>query len=65
MRRKDTKHTERFQKGLQSDALRLREQAHSMPPGEAREELLRKARQIEIAAHIDDWISSPGLRPPE
>ena len=49
----------------QKEANRLREQALSMPSGEAREALLRKAQRTEIAAHIDKWISSPGLRPPE
>jgi hypothetical protein len=29
-----------------------------------REALLRKARQAETAAHIDDWLRSPGLQPP-
>jgi len=42
----------------------LREEAKLMPPGLARETLLRKARQSETAANIDDWLSSPGLKPP-
>jgi hypothetical protein len=29
-----------------------------------REELLRKARQLETASHINEWISSPGLARP-
>jgi hypothetical protein len=27
-----------------------------LPPGEEREGLLKKARQAETAAHIDDWV---------
>jgi hypothetical protein len=26
---------------------------------------LRRARQAETAAHIDAWLKSPGLQPPE
>jgi hypothetical protein len=26
--------------------------------------LLRRARQAETAAHINEWLRSPGLRPP-
>jgi hypothetical protein len=34
-------------------------------PGVERETLLRKARQAETAAHIDEWLSSPGLQTPK
>jgi hypothetical protein len=39
-------------------------EAAKLPPGKEREGLLRKARQLEVACHINDWIGSPGLRPP-
>ena len=42
----------------------LREEAKLMAPSLHREALLRKARQAETAAHIDEWLSSPGLKPP-
>jgi hypothetical protein len=42
-----------------------REKAEQLPPGEEREDLLKKVRQAETAAHIDDWASSPGLQPPK
>jgi hypothetical protein len=41
-----------------------REQAKTLPPGKQRETLLRLARQSETASRIDEWLSSPGLRPP-
>jgi len=41
------------------------EQAKALPPGSQRDELLEKARQADIAAHIDEWLSSPGLQPPK
>jgi hypothetical protein len=50
---------------LTAEAKRLREQAATLPPGPEREELIRKARLTETGAHINDWLTSPGLRPPE
>ena len=44
---------------------RLREEAKLMAPGLDREALLRKARLTETAAHIDEWLSSPGLQAPK
>jgi hypothetical protein len=49
---------------LLREAESLRRQAEEMPPGVCRDEFLRKARQAETAAHVDDWLSSPGLQPP-
>ena len=39
-------------------------EAMHLPPGPQRDEMLRKARQNKIAASLDQWLSSPGLRPP-
>jgi hypothetical protein len=44
---------------------KVREQADALPPGPQRDELLRKARQADGAAHLDDWAKSPGLQPPK
>jgi hypothetical protein len=49
---------------LEEEATRLREEAEAKPPGQEREALLRKARQANTAARINEWISSPGLRTP-
>jgi hypothetical protein len=49
---------------LAEDAQRLRQQAQDAPFGRKRERLVRKARQVETACHINDWLASPGLRPP-
>jgi hypothetical protein len=46
------------------EAEKLRNQVKEMPAGIRREELAAKARQAETAAHIDEWLSSPGLQPP-
>jgi hypothetical protein len=39
--------------------------ALALPPGPERDELLKKAREAEIAAHLNDWAHSPGLQPPK
>ncbi len=43
----------------------VRKQAEKAPPGPRRDDLLKKARRADTAAHIDDWANSPGLQPPE
>jgi hypothetical protein len=40
-------------------------EAEKLPYGRAREELLRKARQLETASRINEWVSSPGLSSPK
>jgi hypothetical protein len=40
-------------------------EAEKLPYGAEREALERKARQMEIAIHLNQWVSSPGLQPPE
>jgi hypothetical protein len=43
----------------------MEDSAWRLPPGPQRDALLRKARQMETASHISEWLSSPGLRAPE
>ena len=54
-----------FDQRLAQEALRVKEQIESLPQGPERELLSRKARQLEIASHLSEWLSSPGLKPPE
>ena len=63
-RRRRIKHQKTFQERLAEEAARFKQAANDMPPSTARELLLKRARQAETAAHIDEWLSSPGLRPP-
>jgi hypothetical protein len=42
----------------------LRKEARGTPHGLQRERLIRRARQAETAAHINEWLRSPGLRAP-
>jgi hypothetical protein len=53
-----------FEYRLAEEAINLRKQAEGMPPSIRREELLRKAGQIDVAAQINRWLTSPSLRAP-
>ena len=57
--------TQSLEARLLEQAKRLRAEAKLLPPGAARDEIIRRARQAELAARIDEWLTSPGLRPPE
>jgi hypothetical protein len=49
---------------LMLEANRLKDEAHKLPYGPLRDAMIRKARQNETAAHIDQWLSSPRLQSP-
>jgi hypothetical protein len=42
-----------------------KEEAEKLPHGREREALAKKARQLETASQINQWLSSPELKPPE
>jgi hypothetical protein len=54
-----------FRDRLASFAKTARKVAALLPPGAEKDELLRKARQADTAAHLNEWVSSPGLQPPK
>jgi hypothetical protein len=56
--------TQSLEERLAEEAKSLREEAKTLPPCAKREALLRKARQDETAAHLTEWLTSPGLKPP-
>ena len=62
MRRRSTRP---FEDRLAEEKARLEQQAARLNPGREREDLLRKVRQIDIASHVNAWISSTGLQPPK
>jgi hypothetical protein len=43
---------------------REEEKAEQSPPGAEPEGLLHKAREADVNAHIDEWLTSPGLKTP-
>lgn len=50
---------------LAKEAEKLREEARDTPPGFQRQQLLRRARQAEVGAHMSEWLRSPGLQSPK
>ena len=62
--RRRFKQTRTFEERLAEEAARFRKAAEELPPGTARELLLRRARQSETASHLSDWLKSTGLRSP-
>jgi hypothetical protein len=65
MQRRRFKNILTFPERLDQEAKRLRTEAEKLPHGHERDRLLRKARHAETALHVNDWLSSPGLRTPE
>jgi len=63
--RRRFKQTDLLEDRLAEEAIRLRAEAKLLPPGAARDEMIRKARQAETGSHMSEWLRSPGLRPPE
>jgi hypothetical protein len=46
-------------------AEKCRIEATTLPPGATRDAVLRQARQFETASLMNEWLLSPGLRPPD
>lgn len=63
--RRRFKQAETLEQRLAEEAKRLRDEARLLPPGATRNEVIRKARQAEIGAHISEWLRSPGLQAPK
>jgi len=42
----------------------MRGRAATLPEGPEREDLLKRAGQADVAAHIYQWAQSPSLQPP-
>jgi hypothetical protein len=64
--RQRIRHTATFEERLAKEAQKFREAAEQHPPGSmARERFLERARQAETASHINKWLTSPGLQPPQ
>jgi hypothetical protein len=64
-KRRRFKQTSSLVERLLYDTQGLRELAGKLPPGPARDEVHRKIRQNETAAHISECLKSPGLQAPQ
>ena len=62
--RRRFKQTQSLKERLALFAQDARKAAAKLRPGIAQDNLLRKARQADTAAHLDEWINSPGLQSP-
>jgi len=65
MQRRRFKNTLTFPDRLKNFAEELKAKASELRPGPEQEALLRRARQADTAAHLDEWANSPGLLPPK
>ena len=61
MRCRIFKQTLTLSERLSQFAQRGREQAQTMKPGKARDDVLQKVRQAEVAVHVDGWLSGSGV----
>ena len=61
---RSSKEIDPLDKRLSEEAERLRKEARGTPAGVERERLIRRARIAETAAHLREWLSSPGLKAP-
>jgi hypothetical protein len=66
MKRHRFKQTTSLEDRIAERAAEIRAQVEALPPGsEKRERLERKARLAEIGAHMNEWLTSPGLQAPK
>jgi hypothetical protein len=49
---------------LADEKKRVELAASLLKPGAMQNKLLDKLRQLDVAADVDEWLSSPGLRAP-
>jgi hypothetical protein len=64
MDRRRIKHTKSLDERLAQRVKELRARAKALH-GMEREQLMRKARQADIASHMNEWLSSAGLQTPK
>ena len=61
-RRRSNPHT--FEDRIAAEKSQLEAQA-KLPPGSEKDWLLEKISQLENASHMNKWLTSPELRPPD
>lgn len=64
MQRRRFKQTQSLEYRLAAFAAEVRAKAAKLAPGAEKDELLRKARQADTAAHLNEWAYSSGLQSP-
>ena len=61
-RRRSAPHT--FEDNIAAEKAKLEVQLAETKPGPQMDALRKKIRQLETASHMNEWLSSPGLQPP-
>jgi len=54
-----------FEDQIAAETARLKKKIADLADGPDRDALLEKVRQLETASHINEWLTSPGLRSPD
>jgi len=62
-RRRYVPHT--FEDQIAAEMARLEAKVAKLPSGSQKDTLLEKMSQLETASNINEWLTSPGLRPPK
>ena len=62
-RRRSTPHT--FEGNIAAERAKLEAELAKLKPGLQMDALRKKIRQLDTAAHMSEWLSSPGLQPPK
>jgi hypothetical protein len=63
MKRRPSKpHT--FEQNIAAEKARLEAELTKLKPGPEWDAVQRKIRQLDTAAHLSDWLRSPGLKSP-
>lgn len=62
-RRRSAPHS--FEGQIAAEKKRLEEQLSGIAHGPQRDALVKKIRQLDTASHMNDWLQSPELRPPQ
>ena len=65
MNRRRFEQTSSLAQRLMENVEHPKKQLSGLPPGPAREQIVRRIHQNETASHVDDWLKSSGLQPPK
>jgi hypothetical protein len=62
-RRRSPPHT--FLGNIAAEKAKLEAELANLKPGPQMDAIRKKLRQLDTAAHISGWLTSPGLQPPK
>ena len=65
IKRRRFKQIQSLSERLVQDVEHLKKKLATLPPGPEHDHILKRIRQNETAAHIDQWLKSPALQPPQ